>query len=227
MHELAWSVKTKKIPSDRLRLIGMLPKLLAAINQGLDGIAANPVRRGAFLDALMKCHAAALRGELPAAALVVPETRQSADSPGASETSPAPAAGVPEASANASGDGDLLITRSVDNGVEVEEVILVGASPIWRANDRDIHRQVSELKRGDWVEFRDSGAGEGDVVYRERLHWISPQRGILLFSNHRSAKAIAITPDALARQIRDEKAFIVEDDAIFERALAGAVESMT
>ena len=43
---------------------------------------------------------------------------------------------------------------------------------------------------------------------RERLNWISPQRGILLFSNHRSAKAISIA-GALVRQIRDSNATIL------------------
>jgi hypothetical protein len=219
MQDLAWSVKAKKKPGDRLRLIGMLPDLLAEINKGLDGIAANPVRRNAFFDALMQCHASALRGEQTAAALAAPE-------PPVPQAAESPATDVAKAVVNASADGDLLITRSVDNGVEVEEVTLVGASPIWRADDRDIYRRVSELKRGDWVEFHERGAGQQPVVYRERLHWISPQRGILLFSNHRSAKAIAFEPEALARQIRDGKALIVEDEAIFERALSGALESM-
>ena len=61
---------------------------------------------------------------------------------------------------------------------------------------------------------------------RERLNWISPQRGILLFSNHQSAKAISIAPDALARQIRDGAARIVRDEEIFERALSGALDSV-
>ena len=81
---------------------------------------------------------------------------------------------------------------------------------------------VSEPRRGDWVEFRD----EDGHTSRERLNWISPQRGILLFSNHRAAKAISIAPEALARQIRDEKAWIVQQEAIFERALSGALDSI-
>ena len=118
--------------------------------------------------------------------------------------------------------GDLLVMRSVDHGVQVEEIVLVGASPVWRADDRDIARQVEELKRGSWVEFIDE---EGNTS-RERLNWISPQRGILLFSNHRSAKAISIAPDALARQIRDGKAALVLEEPLFERALSDALESI-
>ncbi len=221
MKDLAWSVQAKKSPDDRLRLIGMLPGLLARINAGLDSIAATAAQRDAFFDALVRCHACALRGEAQAAP------------PPPQEAPPAEAADalLPAPDLAANSDGELFVTRSVDNGVEVEEVELVGAAPIWRANDRDIFRQVSALQRGDWVEFHERAEGEesaGEIVaYRERLHWISPQRGILLFSNHRSAKAIAITPEALARQVRDGNAIIVEDEAIFERALSGAIETIS
>jgi len=204
MKDLAWSVEPKKSPPDRLRLINMLPRLLAQLYKGLDSIKAGTAQRAAFFDALVKYHSAALKGETPAP-----------------EVSATPVAAEAVASAP-SGDGDLLVMRSTNNGVEVEEIILVGAAPIWRADDREIFRQVSELKRGDWVEFLD----EDGKRNRERLNWISPQRGILLFSNHRSSKAISIAPEALARQIRDDKAAIVQEEAIFERALNGALESI-
>ena len=205
MADLAWSIEPKKAPADRLRLVSLLPQLLGQLNKGLDSINAEAAARSAFLDALMQLHSAALKGEAP-----IPEA-----APAAETAAPAP-------SPSPSEEGDLLVTRSIDNGVEVEEVILVGASPVWRADDREISRQVSDLRRDDWVEFRDE---EGNTN-RERLNWISPQRGILLFSNHRSSKAISIAPDALARQIRDGKATIVCEEQIFERALSGALESI-
>lgn len=93
------------------------------------------------------------------------------------------------------------------NGVEVEEVTLVGAKPVWRADDRDVARQIAELKRGDWVEFKQEDGSSA----RERLTWISPQRHILVFSNHRAAKAISIAPDALARMIREGQASLVSE----------------
>jgi len=211
MKDLAWSVEAKKSPDERLRLISLLPKLLAQINKGLDSIDAASAQRSAFFDELVQFHSAALKGEPPAP-----------------EAAPEPEQAVVLPSFSPSEEGDLLVTRSIDNGVEVEEITLVGASPIWRADDRDIFRQVSDLKRGDWVEFREGNElDDGEVVInRERLNWISPQRGILLFSNHRSAKAISIAPEALARQIRDGKASILHEEAIFERALSGALESM-
>ena len=205
MEDLAWSIEPKKSPDDRLKLISLLPGLLGQLNKGLDSISASTEQRNAFFDALVQCHSAALKGETP-------------DVP----AEPEQAIPTPAPEFNPSEDGDLLVTRSVDDGVEVEEVTLVGASPIWRADDRDVFRQVSELKRGDWVGFRDD---EGNFN-NERVNWISPQRGILLFSNHRSAKAISIVPEALARQIRDGNAIILHDEPIFERALSGALESI-
>lgn len=209
MTDLAWSITPKKSPDDRLTLIGLLPRLLTTLNKGLDRIDIGASQRSAFFDALVKLHSAALKGEIPEQAPVETRPDLPADNPTQSATPPS--------------DGDLLVMRSVDNGVQVEEVILVGAPPVWRRGDRDIFQQVSDLRRGDWVEFIDEDGKAG----RERLNWISPQRGILLFSNHRSAKAISIAPDALARQIRDGKAVIVHEEAIFERALNGALESIS
>lgn len=208
MQDLAWSIKAKKNPEDRLKLISLLPKMLGLINKGLDSVNVDTIRRNAFFDELVKYHAAALKGEMYVAS--------EPDAPSVPERPELTPTFAP------SSEGNLQVTHCVDNGVEVEEVILVGASPVWRASDRDIFRQVSELRRGDWVEFLE----EDGHTNRERLNWISPQRGILLFSNHRSAKAISITPDALARQIRDGKAAILQEDAIFERALSGALESI-
>lgn len=204
MNDLIWSIAPKTRPDDRLKLISLLPGLLARLNQGLASVNTGAEQSNAFFDRLLPYHAAALKGETPAPAAA------------ADDSEPNVAALFTPAA-----DGDLLITRSNDDGVEVEEVILVGASPVWRADDREIYRQVSELKRGDWVEFIADGA-----CRRERLNWISPLRGILLFSNHQSAKAISIAPDALARQIRDGAARIVRDEEIFERALSGALESV-
>ncbi len=206
MKDLAWSIIPKKAPDDRLKLIGLLPRLLASLNKGLDSIDITAEQRSAFFDALVKKHSAALKGESPVVESEAPQNETEESAPTITPPS----------------EGDLLVTRSVDNGVQVEEIVLVGAAPVWKADDRDIARQVDVLKRGDWVEFID----EEGRTNRERLNWISPQRGILLFSNHRSSKAISITPEALVRQIRDGRAALVHEEALFERALSGALESI-
>ncbi len=204
MRDLVWSVEAKKAPDDRLKLISLLPKLLSHINTGLDGIGTPTAQRQEFFDRLVKCHSAALKGEpLPQPA---PATE--------------PKDTIPKIKPLT--EGELQVKRSIDDGVEIEEVVLIGAPPVWRADEREIARQVEDLKRGDWVDFLDE---KGDSN-RVRLNWISPHRGIMVFSNNRSAKAISIDPEALARQIRNGKAEIVQQVEVFERALSGALESI-
>lgn len=208
MEDLDWSIQPKKSQDDRLKLISLLPRLLGQLNRGLDSIDAEPAQRRAFFDELVECHAAALKGE--ATGLPIANAK------------PAPREADLTPPASSDQEGDLLVTRSVDNGLQVEEIILVGASPIWRADDREAFARVEALRRGDWLEFRQ----EDGSTSRERLNWISPQRGILVFSNHRSAKAISISPEALARQLRDGNASIVNGTPLFERALSGVLESL-
>ena len=206
MDELAWSIEGKRTPDDRLRLVSLLPDLLTTLNKGLDRTGTPQEERSAFFDALVKLHAAALKG----------------DSPAASALEPTPPA-TPPGHGSLPSEGALHVTRHLDHGIEVEEITLLDATPVWRADDRELQRQVGALKRGDWIEFRE----EDGKTHRERLNWISPQRGILLFSNHRAAKAISIVPDALVRQLRDGKAAIIQPEAIFERALSGALDSLS
>ena len=89
-----------------------------------------------------------------------------------------------------------------------------------RARDRIRWQRFRRLKRGDWVDFID---GDGRVT-RERLNWIS-QKGILVFLNHRAAKAITISPEA-GLQFRDGAAMAADRSSVFERAIDGVMHSL-
>ena len=67
--------------------------------------------------------------------------------------------------------------------------------------------RVNRLQRGDWVEFH---LADGNTS-RERLTWISPQRGILVFSNHLGQRAIQIAPEDLAEMVQADKAQLIFD----------------
>lgn len=202
--QLVWSVQAKPSGDERMRLISTLPMLLARINAGLGAAGVGDEERSRFFDALVELHAAALKGPLPA--------------------SDTPAADFPEErrSGSTRGEGDLLVMRHVEDGVTIEDVTLVGATPMRRSRDREAMDAVHALKRGDWVDFINE---EGNVA-RERLNWVSPQKGILVFSNHRAARAISISPDALARQIRDGAARVVADTSVFDKAIDGVIRSL-
>ena len=111
MNDLIWSVAPKTRPDDRLKLISLLPSLLARLNQGLTSVNTSTAQSNAFFDRLLPYHAAALKGEAPP-----PAPTDDGETNVAALFTPA-------------ADGDLLITRSSDDGVEVEEVMLVGSQP--------------------------------------------------------------------------------------------------
>ncbi len=206
MGDLPKSVIPKKSADERMALISSLPNLLGRVNRGLDLVNDDKTARRPFFDALVDMHTAALKGEAP----TLPPLPPAKEAPAANVTPQNP-------------EGDLIITRSIANGVEVEEVTLVGAKPVWRADDREVARQVADLERGSWVEFRQ----EDGTASRERLTWISPRGHLMVFSNHQASKAISIAPDALAKKIRKGEAAIISDESLFDRAMSGVLESLS
>jgi hypothetical protein len=201
-NDLVWSIAPKHNAEERKRLVALLPKLLPALQQGLDRIGMSAEARRPLLDALMALHSAAIRAEAGAPA----DAR--AEKEAVPEKQPAVA---------------LEVTHSTENGIQLEQVAL---PEDWVANDegagmRACQRSVKHLVRGDWIEFSE----EGGPVRRERLTWISPSRSLYLFSNHSTSCAISITADALAHRFRIGTAQLAErNPPLFERALSGAIQ---
>lgn len=79
---------------------------------------------------------------------------------------------------------------------------------------------VEELQRGDWVEYMQP---DGSAI-RYRLSWISPQRGIFLFTNPQSPNALAVSPDAMSLQMQRGEVRIVPTEPIFDRALTRTID---
>ena len=73
----------------------------------------------------------------------------------------------------------------------------------------------TNVQRGTWVEFA-SGAG----AKRARLTWISPNKGVYLFTNPLSGTAaVSISPEALAEQMRLGEARMLDDAPLTDRAV--------
>ncbi len=209
--ELVRSVAPKRDADGRKTQVAQLPKLLSGLNQGLDHIGTSAEARRMFMDALIELQLAALRGDSSASKAVREPEAPPARAPQAAPAIEAPAL-------------ELQVTRSVENGVNIEEVSLPeGDVPADRSTQsRASLRRVKHLVRGDWVEFIDEGQSR-----RERLTWISPNRSLLLFSNRAFKSAISITPEALAHRLQTDTARLVEREAtMFERALDGAIKAL-
>ncbi len=210
MDDLIWSVAPKANSDERKQLVNTLPGLLRAMHVGLDVISLPQEQRGRFFDELVALHSAAVKAGLGGAETPVPVE------------APSPSAPAPTAQYNINPEGELLITRITENDVQIDEVALVGASAAVMTVG-DIHlQQVTAIGRGDWVEFNQ---GDGAAA-RARLSWVSPQRGIFLFTNPRSPRATSISREALAYQFRIGTARIVTDEPLFDRAVNGVLDSL-
>lgn len=197
MDELLWSVEPKVTPDDRKRLITMLPGMLRELQGGMESAELAEESRNAFLGALVDCHAQAVKSGMRGLA-ALPDTKP--------VTLPPQKAAIERAVIPA---GDI----------RVEEIRL--RSP---ANAAGAVRNVftrtgvwTNLQRGTWVEFR---RDEGVAPLRSRLTWISPNKGVYLFTNPFEANtAVSISPEALAEQMRLGEARVIDDSPLVERAV--------
>jgi hypothetical protein len=202
MEDLLWSVEPKVTPDDRKRLITMLPAMLRTLHEGLERGELEEARRNAFLGTLVDCHAMAVKAGMRGLALV------------------ADVAPRPVAREDASIEREMIPAGEI----QVEEIRLrvpKGAGAV-----RNVFTRTgiwSNLQRGTWVEFaRESGGGT-----RARLTWISPNKGVYLFTNPLSPNAaVSISPEALAQQMRLGEAKIIDDASLVDRAVDSMLTSL-
>jgi hypothetical protein len=196
--DLVASVEPVTDATGRKGLAAKLPTLVKRIHDALDQAGVTMERRVSLLDCLFSLHAAVLRGAAPPAAPVMSQ---------------------PEAPAK-----PVIVADSIEaDGAVVQRMSLLDAAnvPVLE-DDSDAQRHVDDLQRGDWVEF--PGGESGPVRYR--LSWVSPERGILLFTNPHSPRALSVAPAALALQLERGEAAIVPVEPIFERAVTRALETL-
>lgn len=198
--DLVSSVQPQTDPLGRKQLAARLPTLVRRIHEGLDSLKVADDRRLMLIDALFSLHAAVLRGSTPVVNNSWP-------------TAPATEAVPLE-----------IASEHIEEGeTQLEQISLSDGCVLPDTPDTDdTQAQVAELQRGDWVEFTSADSG----VMRYRLSWVSPQRGILLFTNPHSPKAISVSPDALVLQIERGEAAIVSDEPMFDRAVSRALETL-
>ncbi|MGE5094488.1 MAG: DUF1631 domain-containing protein [Betaproteobacteria bacterium] len=201
MDDLLWSVEPKTTPEDRKRLVTMLPAMLRHLHEGLNRGRTPEEVRGAFFGELVDCHAAAVKAGLRGMALV-PEAppRPPPIEPVsiASEVIPA---------------GDICVEEirlKTSRGSQVRNVFT--RTGIW-----------TNLQRGTWVEF----TRPSHDAMRARLTWISPNKGVYLFTNPLSdSSALSISPEALAEQMRLGHARVLRDAPLVERAVDSMIATL-
>ena len=192
--DLLWSVEPKTLSEDRKRLVTMLPAMLGDLEAGLARAELPRAACDEFLGALVDCHAAAVKAGLRG----VPP--------------------VPEIPPPAPAQDPSIAREMVPAGdIQVAEIRL--RTPRGQAPVRNVFTRTgiwTNLQRGTWVEF----AGGAMPAMRARLTWISPNKGVYLFTNPlSSAAAVSISPEALAEQMRLGDARMLDDAPLVDRAV--------
>ena len=86
----------------------------------------------------------------------------------------------------------------------------------------NVHDFVGEMVVGTWLAFDDEGR-----TINARLSWISPMRTKYIFTTRARGRALAVSPEELAWQLRDGTArLIVEPVPLFDRAVSSALDEL-
>jgi hypothetical protein len=229
----------------------MLPRLLQQLQRGMEIAAVDSEDRGRFFATLVDCHAAAvkagLRGESVSGLLAATQAN--------TDTEPLFAKLIAEENAleanwkNPAHSGVERI-QFTDHGVEIEDlgmrkgpprdpqVAIAAAEPdtpvpsLAPGNDRHADRMVDfdvtdmpvlEMTRGTWVEF----LHDGGRSIRAKLSWISPLKGVYLFTNPGATEALSVAPEALQFQIRRGDAKVIAESSLIDRAVDKMVNSLS
>lgn len=191
--DFAWSVEPKKDEADRLRLREMTPEIERLLRKGL---AATGLQEG-YLHELWSEVAQIYRQQNASAA---------ARAPG-----PPPQPEQITVSFAAGRVGEELVFSAPDAVDAVDDDVDMAA-----VEALDIWLKVARaLKAGTWLEFvRDDGSRE-----RAKLLWISTIRALYLFVNRNGLKIAEKTAQELAAELKAQKAVILEQVALVDRAL--------
>lgn len=195
-NQLVDSLTPKHDGQERQNLARLLPNLLRQLSAGFDRIKLEPARRHSLMDALFTIHSALLRGNQPPAEVMVEAITEDTD-----------AEAAPEIATASLGDGEITVSS-----ISVTLPLLAAVA----------EPGVESLQRGDWVEYLQA---DGESI-RYRLSWISPQRGIFLFTNPQSSNALAVSPEAMSLQLQRGEVRILSTEPIFDRALVRTIDTL-
>lgn len=236
MDELLWSVAPKRVPDERKKLVRLLPSLLKRLQDGM--VLANfpEAERDQFFARLVKCHADAIKsglGTLPqegeTQAEFVAQEFDAEDSAEIAQQSVEPGnfMEVPLPLEAVAPDPAFVQALSDDTEPELEmawQTFTIGDAQKDElelyADDYDA--MVKRLKRGTWIEFDQ----ENGVTTRVKLAWVSPLKGLYLFTNRLGERAVSITPAGLAEKLRNGHAQIIDDMSLIDSAVNNLMERL-
>lgn len=206
LDDLVWSVQPKLVAADRKRFLETLPGLLKRLDADLLAMGLPTTEHGHFFADLVTCHADAVKAEahetLSTAVNAEPTLETDLALP-----MEAPRAedfqSIPETSEPLPEQALLVTTPEMD-------------APSMRPTG------LACMQRGTWIEYRQ----DDGTPLRAKLFWISPLKGLYLFTNRLGQRAISITAEGLERKLHSGEVTLVEDASLVERAVSHIVEKL-
>jgi hypothetical protein len=231
MDELIWSLSPSLQVADRSRVLGVLPRLLRGLREGLDGAAVDPFVSIELLSQLRPLHRQVLLRLLPPV------------------VAPAPSAVPAEASVATDGQTSLVLSSAdatehtapvaeenyppVDPAPEmvevVEEIVLLAPgevapteAPPALADDDEALLQVDNLRVGSWLEIQQ----DAEHKLRCKLAAVIKPTGKYIFVNRTGIKVLEKTRMGLAVEFRRQAIRLLDDALLFDRALESVIGNL-
>ena len=223
MSDLIWSVAPKSTAEERRLLVQRLPGMLKRLSDGFKTLETDQAEQDRFFAALVKCHAEAVKNGMqgPAAeTAAAPALSPMTDAPPQCHE-PTDFEEVPVQNEAMEVMPTVLQEVSalpiVGQHADAEEITLTDVS--WLAGGEPEGDQydvmVSQLKRGSWIEFRQ----EDGSLARAKLAWISPMKGLYLFTNRLGQRAMSINASGLADKLREGQIQLLDSVPLMDRAV--------
>ena len=231
MDDLIWSTTPKATPEERKTLIAMLPGLIKRLDKGIAANATPGQIRDQFFTGLVKCHAMAVRSGLRGTTSTPPAPIPAAEvsTPNEPELSAASDfVDIPVLTETVEVDPMLMqeIAEGRKDGQEAEEIVIGDVGWLSRGHEtaeEDEHDQrVMKLKRGSWIEYRQ----EDGTVVRAKLAWVSPLKGLYLFTNRLGQRAMSINAQGLAAKFRAGDIQVLDSVPLMDRAVNNLLERL-
>ena len=208
--EMVWAAQPKHSDAERARLRALIPEMEKVLRQGLAMVAYhdNDVRQlltdlGAFYETQLN-----------------PQTKVVTEESG-SELADGTTTANDHQIGKPADEGSGGEENFVDELARQPESSDAGADPEAEIQD-SYYDMARAIKVGTWVEFRHGEAR----AERAKLSWVSPISSKFLFVNRKGLKVADKTIWALASELRHQRAMLLEDVPLFDRALDAIVERL-
>lgn len=231
--DLVWSVAPKTSVEERMRLVTLLPDLLKRLERGAAVVKMAQDEKEAFFSLLVQQHAQAIKAGVKAASEAAggsrvqrPPAAPAAATAPAAASAAAPAAQVSPIKAQLQAldsKGFDPLAGSLAAAATSAPAPAAGAAPAPAPAELPAARSaLGLLKRGSLVEFA-SGPQMQTIL---KLAWVSPLKGVYLFTNRNGQNAVSIDKLELERMFTGGQARLVDETALFDRAMNTMVSQL-